>query len=122
MDQRNGSAVGVADQQRPLDFELVEQPRQSIERFLVHEGRRPRASQPVGFAIAETRIHQGRSAQAARNLVRKIAPKPYRAQSFVQEYQGRARSGAAENRAVFDAAAVDGDKGHGWLAVDKNGA
>jgi hypothetical protein len=74
VDERNGGAVRVPDQQRVRDAELVEQSGQNIQRLLVHEARRARAREPVGLAVAEARVDERGCAEADGDLVREVAP------------------------------------------------
>ena len=103
----------MADQQRALDAEPVEQRRQDVERLLVHEARRVawRAARPTGRSRSASRRARGRRAAPrpcpGKSRHSATEPRPSCRNTSV----GRARSPGIMRYSML--AAVDGGEGHG---------
>ena len=109
MDERDGAAVAVADEQRPFDAEGGKDRRQAPFGLDMHvierEGAAGRQRRP---AIAEAGIDQRARACRCCHLVGKIAPEGRAAEPLMQEHQHR-QVGVAFDQAVFDLAVVEGE-------------
>jgi hypothetical protein len=115
MDERDRGAVTVADEDGIGDAELRQHGRQRLQRLIMHVCNRPRCCQRVGTAVAKARIDQGRAARRRGEPRREIPPERERAQSFVQEHEGRSARLRPSDRLVFEAASLDDEDGHGRL-------
>jgi hypothetical protein len=115
MNERDRGAVAVADEDGIGDAELRQHGRQRLQRLLMHVRDRPRRYQGVGTAVAKARIDQGWTARSRGESRREIAPERDRAQSLVQEHEGRSARLRPSDRLVFEAASLDGEDGHGWV-------
>ena len=92
IDQRDRGAVAVAEQDRPAHIQRVQQIRQHVLAFPVHEVERQRqvgAGQRVGFAVAAPAVDQHAQAGRSRNPGWEIAPHGDGAEALVQHDDGR---------------------------------
>jgi hypothetical protein len=112
INQRDGCAVAMADQDRPLDAQLAQELRQGFQRVPVHEVDAMRLLQHVRLSMAITSIDDRGQTRAGDDTGGKIAPLADRTQALVQEHQGRTAGGGG-NAPVFEAAAPNVDEG-GW--------
>ncbi len=101
MQQRDGAAVRMPQQDRPLDAQGVQQGGQDVQRFAVHVVGKPstpalsidlaRGAAHIGhgvrFAVALPRIEPPRTAQLCTEFRRPIAPHAHAAQALMQEHQ-----------------------------------
>src|SRR3974390_842827 len=87
-DQRDGAAVAMPQQDRPLDAEPVEQFRQHDLALVVHEGYEAPPPPLFGAAMPIARVHQHTASGAAGQRVGKILPQRDGAETLVQHDDG----------------------------------
>lgn len=107
INQGNGSAIAVADEDGVVDLELGQQSWERVQGFVVHVGDRTRFSQKIGVTGAVAGIDANRTFSGGGNLCGEISPVRDRAQAFVKEYEfGSCVAGDALS---FEAMAADGE-------------
>ncbi len=77
----------MADEHRLLDARVLEQPREDVERLLVHEARRAGGVREVGLAVTGAGVDQRAAAGGPCQPVREVAPQRDGPEPFVQEHE-----------------------------------
>src|SRR5262245_2109883 len=116
VDEGDGGAIRMAEQQRIVKAGPIHELRQNCQRLLVHEGWRAGAAEGVGVPVAEARIDERPGAEARRHPIGEIAPQRGTAQPLVQENQRRSRAVAGDD-AIFKPPPGDGGKLHAKAPV-----
>src|SRR5674476_1671115 len=86
INQRDGCAVAMADQDRPLNAQLAQELRQGFQRVPVHEVDAMRLLQHVRLSMAITGIDDRGQTRAGDDTGGKIAPLADRTQALAVSY------------------------------------
>ena len=86
VDQRDGCAVAVTDEDRLLDLERLQQRRQDHLRFVVHEPRAASSGKRGRLAVADSRVGEDRFVELPGEACREIPPRRHRAEAFMQQH------------------------------------
>ncbi len=107
VDQRDRRSVAVADQDRALDPELVEQRGEGDQGLFVHEIHPASVGDLVRLTMSEAGVHQGAMTRCGREPGGEIAPQAEGARSFVEEDQARSRRTRPGDQRVLETMTQD---------------
>lgn len=85
VDESDGAAVAVPDQDRVLDLQFSEKIGQRVQRFVVHIADGTWLGEEIGVAAAIARVDRDRTSRGLGNARGEVSPVRDRAQAFVKE-------------------------------------
>ena len=112
MDQGNGAAVAMSDQDRIANAEMIENGRQHVECFVMHESGFPGQVNRIGVAISPAAEHESAATACGRDDIGNVTPQTGASKTLMQKNQNRVIDLLQAQPAIFNPLAADIGEAH----------